>query len=125
LDTEEAFPSSNEKAGYWLGMTHNVGDVFTYKILRDDKATVISRSVIPPANDCKRRNLQINFDPNMDPDIRLDTASQNMQPEDLVFAAQPVLIKTGHNRFYNQRKAGPAKKTSNPKNTNSQDLGGD
>jgi len=53
LDHEDTFPSTNEKVGYWLGVTHNFGDALMYKILMDDKAPIISCSIVCPANDKK------------------------------------------------------------------------
>jgi hypothetical protein len=46
LDTEEQFPSTKEKPGRWLGIAHNVGDLFCWKIFDEEKELIIERSVI-------------------------------------------------------------------------------
>jgi hypothetical protein len=48
---EEPTPLSKEKAGYWLGVAHNVGDALTYHILTDDSQMVIQRCVIRSRSD--------------------------------------------------------------------------
>ena len=49
LDSVEKFPSSNEQAGFWLGVAHTTGDLLTYYILTNDTEKVIVRSVVRPA----------------------------------------------------------------------------
>jgi hypothetical protein len=46
LDTEEKFPSTKEKPGRWVGIAHNVGDLFCWKIFDEEKEIIIERSVI-------------------------------------------------------------------------------
>jgi hypothetical protein len=52
IDSDSTFPSSTkEKTGYWLGVSKNIGDVLTYKILTDDKKeTIIRQSVVHTAD---------------------------------------------------------------------------
>jgi hypothetical protein len=69
LDVEAPSPISKEKAGYWIGVAHNVGDALTYKILNDDTQTIIYRSVVRSWNDKEGVNLRIPHDPNLDPAI--------------------------------------------------------
>jgi hypothetical protein len=46
LDTEEKYPSTKEKPGRWLGIAHNVGDFFSWKIYDEEKELIIERSVV-------------------------------------------------------------------------------
>jgi hypothetical protein len=46
LDTEEKFPSTKEKLGRWVGVAHNVGDFFCWKIYDEITETIIERSVV-------------------------------------------------------------------------------
>lgn len=50
LDAGEKFPSTREKAGYWVGVAEHVGDHLTYWILTDDHQYVLARSVVRPAD---------------------------------------------------------------------------
>jgi hypothetical protein len=45
------FPSTKEKSGYWVGVSKNIGNALTYKILTDDKETVISCSIVRTAEE--------------------------------------------------------------------------
>jgi hypothetical protein len=36
MDSDSTFPATKEKAGYWLGVSKNIGDALTYEILTDD-----------------------------------------------------------------------------------------
>lgn len=53
---KEAWPSSQEKPGWFVGFADNVRDAFCYKILLQDKKTVIERSVVRSAEDPEKRN---------------------------------------------------------------------
>jgi hypothetical protein len=46
LDTEEQYPATKEKPGRWLGIAHNVGDFFCWKIYDEEKEIILERSVI-------------------------------------------------------------------------------
>jgi hypothetical protein len=46
LDTEEKFPSTKEKMGRWVGVAHNVGDFFCWKIYDEITEVIIERSVV-------------------------------------------------------------------------------
>jgi hypothetical protein len=59
LDNESSWPSSKERAGYWLGVSENIGDFLTYWILDDQTKQVLSRSVVRPYN----RNKRVKWDP--------------------------------------------------------------
>ncbi len=67
LDNESSFPSTTEKPGYWLGVSENVGDALTFKILTADTLQIIHRSVVRPATDLSRPNIQARW-PDLDPD---------------------------------------------------------
>ena len=42
---------SPEKSGRWMGVAHNIGDSFTYKILTDDTKKIIYQSAVTPRDD--------------------------------------------------------------------------
>ena len=59
LDNEAAWPSSNERSGYWLGVADNIGDLLTYWIFDDQSWQVLARSVVRPYNN----NEWVKWDP--------------------------------------------------------------
>ena len=62
----DSFPSSNEKLGYWLGVTRNCGDAFTYYVYVPETHQVIDRSVLRAVRDSPNHpNLQVARDPNI------------------------------------------------------------
>ena len=67
LDNDETFPSSKERAGYWLGVCENVGDLLTFWILTDDTEVVLARSVVRPADNKTTMNKRVTWDPDLDP----------------------------------------------------------
>ena len=67
LDSDESFPSSKEKPGWWVGVANNVGDALTFKILTEDTHQVLHRSVVHPAKDDKCKNKRVHFEPDPDP----------------------------------------------------------
>ena len=46
LDNEDSWPSSKERAGYWLGVSENIGDFLTYWIFDDQSKQMLARSVV-------------------------------------------------------------------------------
>src|SRR6476620_8773908 len=40
--------ATNERAGRWMGVAHNVGDILTYWILDDETHQLVARSVVSP-----------------------------------------------------------------------------
>ena len=60
-DPTTSFPESNEKPGYFVGFDLNAGDVLTFKVITADMKTVLTRSVVRPADDCKHRNRRVHF----------------------------------------------------------------
>ena len=59
LDHEEKWPSSNERAGYWVGVAENTGDALTYWILDDQTKRLLARSVVRPFH----QNHRVHWDP--------------------------------------------------------------
>ena len=68
LDYQEVYPDTKEKPGYWVGITDNVGDILTYKILTDHTQQVLHRSVFQPC-DLAHPNHRIQFNPMIDPAV--------------------------------------------------------
>ena len=59
MDHEKSWPSSHERAGYWLGAAANIGDLLTYWIFDSQCKQVLARSVVRPY--CK--NKRVKWDP--------------------------------------------------------------
>ena len=45
LDSDQSFPSTKEKAGWWVGIAFNVRDAMTFKILTDVTNQVVHQSI--------------------------------------------------------------------------------
>jgi hypothetical protein len=100
LDVEEPTPFSKEKAGYWLGVAHNVGDALTYHILTDDSQMVIQRSVIRSRKDRHGTNKRVAFDPNLDPEVTLNEDNQNMTHHvPLTFHSSDIPVRRRHQQL--------------------------
>ena len=54
LDHEGSFPDSRERAGYFCGISENVGDALTYLIYEDQLHNALSRSIVRPFTKNKR-----------------------------------------------------------------------
>ena len=67
LRSEEKFPSTGERSGYWLGVSHHVGDDLTFKIMDAKTCKIVHRSVVRPATDASKPNFQAEF-PDLDDD---------------------------------------------------------
>jgi hypothetical protein len=67
LDSDETFPSTKEKPGWWVGVAHNIGDALTYKILTEDTHKVVHRSVVHLAKDDRFKNKRVRFEPDSEP----------------------------------------------------------
>jgi len=61
LDPVAKFPETTEKPGFFVGFADNVGDVLTFKILKNDLSTVLHRSVVRSAADPTHRNKRVTF----------------------------------------------------------------
>ena len=59
LDNESSWPESKERAGYWVGVAHNVGDALTYYIYDDQMKCLLARSVVRPYHS----NHRVKWDP--------------------------------------------------------------
>jgi hypothetical protein len=59
MDSDSNYPSTKETIGYWIGVSKNIGNALTYKILTDDKETVLSRSIVQTTSDCLKANLNL------------------------------------------------------------------
>ena len=100
LDSDETFPSSKEKPGWWVGVANNVGDAMTFKVLTEDTHKVIHRSVIRPAKDDHFKNKHIRFEPDPDPDPSPDPKAEDNDTEGprLTFACRRLKIDQGLSR---------------------------
>jgi hypothetical protein len=104
LDIVEPTPYSKEKAGYWLGVAHNVGDALTYHILTDDTQQVIQRSVVRSRNDIYGVNKRVSFDPNLDPAVTLHKQNQNVSlPNPVAISSEEIPMERQHKRFRKKR----------------------
>ena len=91
LDCSESFPSTKEKAGYWLGVAENVGDALTYHILTDDTEQVIERSVVRSAK--KKPNKTVRFDDALNPDLDEEEDGHELDDaQDLLLGNEKVSI---------------------------------
>ena len=61
LDPVSKFPETTEKPGYFVGFADNIGDVMTFKILKNDLNTVLHRSVVRSTADANYRNKRVSF----------------------------------------------------------------
>jgi hypothetical protein len=100
LDSDETFPSSKEKPGWWVGVANNVGDAMTFKILTEDTHKVVHRSVIRPAKDDRFKNKRVRFepDPEPDPDPNLKDEGDETEDRGLTFARRRLKIDQGLSR---------------------------
>ena len=104
LDVEEPTPLSKEKAGFWLGVAHNVGDALTYHILTDDTQTVIQRSVVRSRSDRNGNNKRVTFNPNLDPAVTVHEDNQNVgHQHPAVFSSEEVPVDRRHVRLRKPR----------------------
>ena len=58
---EITYPESKEEPGYFVGFAMNTRDALTFRILKTDIRTVITKSVVRSAEDIIRRNRRVNF----------------------------------------------------------------
>src|SRR4051812_27325025 len=61
LDHESEWPSSNERAGRWIGIAHGIGDSLTFWILDDQSKYILAQSVVRPYV----QNLRVKWDPTL------------------------------------------------------------
>ena len=70
LDPSTKFPHSKEKPGFYGGVSQNVGDMMTFKIVTANYKTILHRSVVRPADDPLRRNKHVTFGKEVDKKLR-------------------------------------------------------
>ena len=70
LDSEDSWPSSKERVGYWLGIADNIRDFLTFWIMDTQTKQVLARSVIRPYN----QNARVHWDPDLQRPQSHDTA---------------------------------------------------
>jgi hypothetical protein len=74
LDPVSKFPETTEKPGRFVCFAINIGDVLTFKILKNDLTTIIHRSVVRSAADASHCNRRVTFKPDVQEQInKLDT----------------------------------------------------
>ena len=66
LDHESTFPHTKERSGRWVGVSHHVGDIMTYKIIDDQSKHLLHGSVVRPFG----RNRRVKWDPAFDTNSR-------------------------------------------------------
>ena len=71
LDHSTRFPRTKEKPGFFGGVAKNVGDVMTFKIVTENRKTILHRSVVRPAGDPHRRNKRVTFDEEVDKKLNI------------------------------------------------------
>jgi hypothetical protein len=91
LNPISEFIETTERPGYFLGFVDDIGDVLTFKILKNDSTTVKHRRVVRSAVDPNHRKRQITFNSDVQEKIsKLDTRPSNQ-------------FKNSHNK-HNSRK---------------------
>jgi hypothetical protein len=65
------FSENTERPGYILGFSDNLGDVLTFKILKNDLVTVLHRSVVRSAADASHRNRRVSFKSDVQESLKL------------------------------------------------------
>ena len=70
LQHDQSFPATKEQAGYFLGVSHNVGDNLCFKILTADTGQIIHTSMVRAA-DKRYPNRRVRFGEPIDPDPTL------------------------------------------------------
>jgi hypothetical protein len=71
LDPVSKFPEITERPGYFVGFADNVGDAFTFKILKNDLVTVLHKSVVRSAADTSHRNRRVSFNSDVQESLKL------------------------------------------------------
>jgi hypothetical protein len=71
LDPVSKFPETTERPGYFVGLTDNVGDASTFKILKNDLVTVLHRSLVRSAADANHRNRRVSFKSDVQESLQL------------------------------------------------------
>src|SRR4051812_13947880 len=64
---------SNEKSGWFVGISEHVGHALTFMILTDDTQKMIHRSVVHTATDPDTRNLRVDRPPDHEPEEHIQS----------------------------------------------------
>jgi hypothetical protein len=64
-------PETTERPGYFVRFADNVGDVLTFKILKNDLVTVLHRSVVRSAAEASHRNRRVSFKSDVQESLKL------------------------------------------------------
>jgi len=84
LDPVAKFPETTERPGYFVGFADNVGDVLTFKILKNDLSTVLHRSVVRSAADPGHLNKRVTFKSDVQETLdKLDTRPSVLFPRNI------------------------------------------
>jgi hypothetical protein len=65
------FTETTETSGYFVGFADNLGDLLTFKILKNDLVTVLHRSVVRYAADTSHRNRRVSFKSDVQESLKL------------------------------------------------------
>jgi hypothetical protein len=65
LDPVSKFPETIERPGYFVGFADNVGDLLTFKVMKNDLTTVLQRNVVRSAANAKHLNKRVTFKPDI------------------------------------------------------------
>jgi hypothetical protein len=65
------YPETTERPGYFVAFADNVGDALTFKILKNDLATVLYRSVVRSAADASHQNRRVSFKSDVQESLKL------------------------------------------------------
>jgi hypothetical protein len=69
---------TTERPGHFAGFADNVGDALTFKILKNDLATILHRSVARSAADVSHRNIRVSFKSDVQESLKLLDAKPSL-----------------------------------------------
>jgi hypothetical protein len=85
-----SFPATTEKAGYFIGVSHNVGDNLCFKILTADTGEIIHTSMVRAA-DKRYPNRRVRFgEPIDDAQLDIQLPSAQTEPANTPSPSEPV-----------------------------------
>jgi hypothetical protein len=65
------FTETTETSGCFVGFADNLGDLLTFKILKNDLVTVLYRSVVRYAADTSHRNRRVSYKSDVQESLKL------------------------------------------------------
>ncbi len=90
LDSEIKHPRTQEREGFWLGVSENIGDLITFKILTKHSHRIIFRSVVRSAVRTEHPNAKLRFEPRFfRPDL------EGKAPDPAQFSSGPLPTTRG------------------------------